>query len=100
MEVFYRTKLLAKDPYFETEESSHKYLFEDNGYTLLNVKETNSNGNRYNEQAPSIYDKRRYHVYLAPVANPLTPEQRHMCKIQANSDEEAIKKFHEREELR
>lgn len=98
MEVFYGTKLLAKDPYFETEKSTHKYILEDDGYTLVTVQ-NNPNGKLY-EEAKEIYNKRRYHVYLAPVANPLTSEQRHLCKIQANSEEEAIKKFHEREELR
>ena len=61
MEFFDGVKILAKDPYFGSSEASHKYLFDEDGYVLLNVDDTNPRKQMYDKKAPEIYNKRRYH---------------------------------------
>lgn len=96
-EFFSGTKLLAKDPYFEDKSRSHQYIFDDDGYILL---QNNSDSTKKYEDYKEMYEKRRYHIYMAPVMNPLTAAERRLSKIKAKNDEEAIKIFNERKELR
>ena len=97
VEFFSGTKLLAKDPYFDKPDSSHQYVFEDDGYILKTCDNDNKEDySSYDE----LFEKRRYHVYLGAVMNPLSSAERKMCKIKAKDDEEAIKLFNNRPELK
>ena len=88
-QIFYtNTRFLAKDPYFEDKTRSHQYEFLDEGYRLIDVT------NEHKEIEASVVNiTRRYHynlIYDLPKG----------IEFEADSDEVAIKKFHEREELR
>lgn len=95
IKYFTNTKILAKDPYFSNEESSHKYTFYDDGYTLDEVK--NELDDIYVIFAKEIMSKKReYHI--VPTFDVLTNKE--PALFSAETDEEAIDKFTNREELR
>ena len=85
------TRLIDVDPYFLDKSKSHQYIFEDDGYTLMDVR-----GDDYALYLLRglIKDKRTYHSFEMSNSNYKA------ILFNASTDEEALKKFHEREELK
>ena len=88
---YYGTKIIAKDDYFNREDASHKYIFEDNYYRLIEV--TDEETKLTYSLKEDIYKRRKYH-YNNYMDLPKAIE------FKADSIEEAIEKFQGREELR
>lgn len=91
-------KLLAVDPYFQNENASHKYVFEDDGYRLLDCQYELTK-QAYKEQ-DLLGPKRQYHTLHLEDHTWLYGKPQTPIIFKAKSDEEAIKLFHERIELR
>jgi len=89
---FYKgTRFVEKDNYFRDVSKNNQYEFHDDHYTLT---KTNYAHNRFLEG-----EQRQYHSFAFDTDDPyykaLGP-----IEFEADSDEEAIKKFVERDELR
>lgn len=85
---FKDTRLIETDDYFKDETKSHRYTFEDDGYILISC--TNENAEEYKNH-PELFEKRQYH----------TPDDFLLeARFKAKNDEEAVKIFNERQELR
>ena len=86
---YFDTKFIAADPYFTSENATHKYIFEDDHYKLAKV-ENNPNSLWYIFKS-EIYSERRYHSLPGPYK---------AIEFEASSKKAAIKQFNERKELR
>ena len=101
------TRYITCDPYFNDKKSSHQYKFEDDGYSLTAIK--GKQAERYDEASlNALKAKRSYHSYISdaiwsPESNITDFRFMHAVMpvtFKATSDEEAIKIFTERNELR
>lgn len=85
------TRFIEKDPYFKDPSKHNQYSFNDSSYSLTKTD--------YVHNMPLTGEERQYHSFAFETSDPyykaLSP-----FEFEANSDEEAIKKFNEREELR
>ena len=91
------TRFVAKDDYFSDKSKSHQYNFHDANYELTKVT------NEWREAETKIglvQAKRPYHYYVDVNLSSVWPKYADPIEFEAETDEEAIKKFHEREELR
>lgn len=93
---YHGTKFVSYDDYFTKSEASHKYSFFDKEYLLEEV--TNEREVLYMLN-PDIYAFRKYHALTKPYKN-IFGEYPHTIEFKAKTEEEAIKIFNEREELR
>ena len=97
--LYYKsTKLLAVDSYFK-EVQSHTYLFDDDGYTLIDC--TNPETKQQYIDKGILGVKRQYHtcqledtIWFKGNDSPMP------TRFKAKNDEEAIKLFNEREDFR
>ena len=90
------TKFIIADPYFSNNKSSHKYIFEDDGYILDKVSSENPYALFYIFKS-DIYNKRAYRSIDGSASGYDIPKA---IEFEANSKKEAIKIFNERNELR
>lgn len=86
------TKIIATDDYFKNPNATHRYTFYDNGYALESVH-NNLNGFLYAFK-PEIFYMRVYHGLDRKYDG--YPS---VIEFKANTKDEAIKLFTEREEL-
>ena len=102
IKYFHNTRLIAVDPYFEDTTRSHQYKFEDDGYTLI----SNDGPNAFLYVfKPELFKKRTYHILPHGGEEIWDYSEDKLVltgyvRFKAKSDEEAIKIFHERKELR
>ena len=90
---FTNTRIVAVDPYFEeNSQRSHRYLIEDDGYTLIEAK--NEWESMY-ALKPALYKKRTYHLIRGRTDRVGLGKR---AIFLAASDEDAIKKFRNRPE--
>lgn len=84
------TKIIATDLYFTDADSSHKYLFEDDGYIFLKATPAYEFVDKKYEK--QFYMKRPYHYYL-------DDKEIKPVEFLSFSPEQAISKFLSRKEL-
>lgn len=98
VKIIYRnTRIVDVDPYFKNETSSHRYAFENDGYSLVDCA--------YDYASEILEEKRPYHSYIYSGFDICdwsdgTLKITGSSEFKAKSDEEAIKIFNERKELR
>ena len=85
------TRFLEKDNYFKDASKNNQYSFKDDSYVLTN---TNYAHNSFLQG-----EERKYHAFAFDT-NDLYYKALRPIEFEADSDEEAIKKFNERNELR
>ena len=86
------TRFIDADDYFKDETRSHKYKFDDDGYVLISSN---------NIDEILVGDKRKYHYYDTQLdEHGYVKYKLRPIEFQAESDEEAIKMFRERTEVR
>lgn len=90
---YHGTKFVFADNYFYSKEATHKYEFNNKGYVLNSVV-SNPNALTYAFKK-GIYKKRKYHGI--DIENNHIP---YVIEFKANSEDAAIYKFNNREELR
>lgn len=83
------TRFIEKDPYFYNTHSSHQYTFDDEEYSLDSVDGESFECYTFK---PEIFQRRKYHIINEFCIDAI--------EFEAESDEEAIKRFNERNELR
>ena len=80
-------KVVDKDPYFKDPNSSHQYVFEEEGYKMIKNSYINNGDNH-------LIDELRPYLHIRDDFYDISIE------FKAKSDDEAIKIFNERDELR
>lgn len=85
---FDKTRFLDKDDYFKDEKANLKYEFLDDGFILKSIAESHREGHE-----DLIGTKRRYHENCSYF-------ETRAIRFEADSDEDAIRIFHERTERR
>ena len=98
VKYFNSVKLVFADPYFNNEKASHRYNLQDDGYFLLECK--NDNLKQVYQKNNLLSEKRKYHIYPGDEYTTLFGNEGSKTIFKAKSDEEAIKIFNDREELR
>ena len=88
--TYYGTKFITADQYFYDVNSSHKYEFKNKYYKLTYISKEVMNELKYDKD---MFKKKRYH-YSKFLMYPQDVEFR------ANTKEQAIKHFNDRNELR
>ena len=97
IKYFNSTRFLCADPYFFNKESPHHYTFYNDGYVLDDVRVEDMEDLFYTLfVASAVSEKRKYHI--VPNFDVLTNGE--PALFSAETDEEAINKFMNREELR
>lgn len=85
---FDKTRFIDKDDYFKTGKANLKYEFLDDGFILKSIAESHKEGHE-----DLIGTKRRYHENCSYF-------ETRALRFEADSDEDAIRIFHERTERR
>lgn len=91
------TRFIAKDAYFNDKTKSHQYEFTDDGYKLIEVTNEWKDLETYQGL---VLKERVYHHFVDNNQSFWFPPYAAPIEFEADTDEEAIQKFHGREELR
>lgn len=96
--TYINTRLVAKDPYFKDEKSSHQYIFFDDGYYLEECKHADLKEDY--EGVGIMHKVRPYHTTFKLDNYFKDGDELKSIEFKAKNDKEAAKIFEGRKELR